>query len=71
MLSSCKLPTTTEMITSHIALRCEICNKDKHVTFTYIENLSRNGSNDDVLICPTCFAVRMMNELLHEMNNKK
>jgi len=49
-----------------LTIRCEICDRDKYITFTYLENLSNNGYNDKVLICPNCFAFKIMHELLME-----
>jgi hypothetical protein len=47
-----------------ITIHCEECYKDINVTIIYLMNLGRSGWN--ALLCPSCFAFMMMNELLTE-----
>jgi hypothetical protein len=47
-----------------ITIHCEECSRDATVTITYLMNLGRSGWNE--LLCPSCFAFKMMTELLTE-----
>ena len=52
---------------TEIMLKCEKCDQCDYVTLIYISNLGKTGWNE--LLCPNCFAHKLMTEFMKE--NKK